>query len=444
MPIEGGSPNESIGVKDLFQDFKKRTADLLAKRGTYLLALSGGMDSICLAHLLLRSGVAFEAAHCNYGLRGAESEGDETFVREFCEVHNVFLHVKATPLEGQSNIQARARDLRYSWFRELLKERNLNGICTAHHADDNIENLFIALVRGTGLKGLAGMWPAKGDVFRPLLFARRADIEGYIIGNGLKHREDSSNASNKYLRNRVRHEVLPLLEEMRAGSAEKLIHDQVVLRQQLLDLENYYATLEAQCVQKDDDHFRIDLEALKTMSEPSGFMHHLLQPLGFSTDNIQKVLTASVGSVFNGTQHQLNVDRNVLLVGPVSPTDQSPVYIDSGQQQVEAPVRLAIQELDTPEPFSNDPRTAQFDLSKLTFPLELRTWQAGDKIQPLGMSGHKLVSDLLIDEKVPLTEKGEIKVLCSANEVVWVLGLRISERFKVEASTKKVLLIGMR
>lgn len=429
---------------DLLSEFQTRAADLLPDEGTLLLALSGGADSVCLAHLLLRSGIDFEAAHCNYGLRGAESDEDEAFVRVLCAEHQIQLHVKAMPLEGESNIQARARKARYAWFRQLVAERNLAGICTAHHADDNLENLFIALLRGSGLKGLAGMWPVKGDVYHPLLFARRAEVEGYLKAQQLDFREDSSNASTKYLRNRVRHELLPLLEDMRQGAAENLIRDQRILRDQLQDLEEHYEILKMQCVVKDGDRSRIDLKVSRTTPGHKGFLHFLLQPYGFTSDNIQKALTAAVGSVFFASGHQLYVDREQLLVQPVEDTVYDTVLIERGQQNVQGPVFLEIEELTTAQPFSSHANTAQFDLSKLEFPLELRPWRHGDRIQPLGMEGSKLVSDLLIDEKMPLNEKEKVLVLCSGSQLIWVLGLRISERSKVQEGTKRVLLVRKR
>ena len=432
---------------DLIKEFENRiVGTVLHPDQQYLLAVSGGMDSMCLANILQKTNIPFEVAHCNFGLRAEESDGDESFVRDHCDVQGLQIHVKHFEIKEGRNIQEKARDLRYNWFRELLNERGLAGIITAHHADDGLETFFINLLRGSGLKGLSGMDYIQGDIFRPLLFAGKVDIEAYVKRNDIEYRSDSSNQSDKYLRNRIRHELLPLTEQIRPGVKEVLKKDQENFRIQLKDLEAYYELLAERCVVKVGEQILINKSELGILEQCSGFLEYVLEPLGFSRDSVLRISNLQqlkIGKQFHSSSHLLTVDREALIITPKKAVDQNEMLIQEQDTIIDRPIPLEIKVLEKPEQFTQNEKIAQFDLAKVSFPLTLRMWREGDRLVPLGMTGSKLVSDLLINIKMPRNEKEKTFVLCSDDKIMWVLGVRISEVFKVNKSTNKVLHIHM-
>jgi len=431
-------------MKDLLMEFKNRVlGTLLVPEKEYLLAISGGMDSMCLADILQKTHIPFEVAHCNFGLRGDESNGDEAFVWDYCTEHGLKFYVKRFELKDQSNIQERARELRYKWFQELKVERGLTEILVAHHADDQLETFFINLLRGSGMKGLAGMQNISANITRPLLFARRPEIEEYVERNNVQFRTDSSNASNKYLRNRVRHELVPLLEEMRGGSGHAMLKSMENVRAQMMDLGTYYKDLELRFVTRSTNKIIVERAVIDITS--SGFIEYLIAPLGFSRDTFIKVGALGdkcVGKQFRSSTHVLTVDREKLIISAISNSDHEEFMINEKETQITEPIVLEFQVLSDRES-SISYGSEQFDLEKVKYPLVLRKWKDGDRIIPLGMQGSKLVSDLLIDIKMPRNKKDETYVLCSNKRIMWVLGVRISEEFKLSNTTGAVLKISM-
>jgi len=428
---------------DLLKEFKIRSKSLQEKKRPFLLALSGGMDSMCLADLCTKTDIPFEVAHCNFGLRGDESNGDESFVREFCDEHGLKLRLKRFDLIEQSNIQEQARDLRYDWFYTLIEAQGLAGILTAHHADDQLETFFINLLRGSGMKGLAGMKLKGTKIFRPLLFARRTDIEEYVEQKKIQFRTDSSNASDKYLRNMIRHKLVPLVEEMRSGSSDAMLKSIENIRAQMKDLESYYRSLEIKYVTRSETEIRINRSGLDKTG--SGFLEFLLAPLGFSRDAFIKIAVLedeSTGKQFRSATHLLTFDRDELIVSIISFSDHAEIQINENDLSIMEPIGLEFQVLSEREPITSG-GSEQFDLELIEYPLTVRKWKEGDRFVPLGMNGSKLISDQLIDIKMPRNKKDEIFVLCSGDNIMWVIGVRISNEFKLNDSTKAVLKIKM-
>ena len=390
-----------------------------------ILALSGGIDSMVLANLLLKAKAQFVLAHCNFHLRGEESDGDEQFVREFAERNGLTLYVKQFETEQYAaehklSIEMAARDLRYAWFEELRRELGYDNIAVAHHADDQLETFFINLFRGAGIRGLKGMQPINGNIIRPLLNTSREEIHQYAIENGIQWREDHTNAETQFLRNKIRHELLPVIDgiskEGRASILKSISH---------LASEN---ELYRELVKEKLDSLRF---ARNDVSEQ--LLFEWLRDYGFNEDQvhfIHEAMNGQPGTSFFSPTHRVTVEREGLELTPIC-------------QQMDAPVELSYQQLPNDEHFKLDKSTeiAQLDYDKLSFPLKLRKWQPGDRFHPIGMKGSKLLSDFFVDQKMTTREKEECRVLTTANgEIVWVVGRRIDDRFKVTEKTKTVLI----
>ena len=436
----------------MLEAFKNQILKLTGNESPNLiLGVSGGVDSMVLLHLCHLADFEIQVAHMNFQLRGEESDGDETFVQQFCQEKNISFISKRVDTaevsaEAGTGIQETARELRYSWFHELADETEKpTFIVTAHHFDDTIETTIINMMRGTGIKGITGIPAKNGIVIRPMLNLTRQEIEEYADKMGIEHREDSSNASNKYLRNRIRHFVLPALEEadenFRQGFSKTL--DQLSKVTGFLDLQ--LNKWKSQNVQMENGFLRIAKQAVCKDSSAEPLVWEFFSQYGFSSaqmDEILKLCDAQPGRSINCNSSTLTTDRDFFILTPNKPA------IGSGQQweiadlqgKIEANGVFVWEEKDVRDVFlsaSND--TVVLDRQKLKFPLTLRPWQAGDAMNPLGMKGSKKVSDILTDLKVPLPLKARTLVLISGEEIVWLVGYRISDHFKVTPATRRVL-----
>ncbi|MBQ3354049.1 MAG: tRNA lysidine(34) synthetase TilS [Bacteroidales bacterium] len=405
--------------------------------GKYILALSGGIDSMVLADMLLKSKTDFVLAHCNFHLRGEESDGDEQFVREFAERNGLTLYVKQFNTlnyaeEHKLSIEMAARELRYAWFEELRQQLRYDYIAVAHHADDQLETFFINLLRGSGIRGLKGMQSINGHVIRPLLDLSRAEIQQYAIENGIQWREDHTNAETQFLRNKIRHELLPVIDsiskEGRASILKSINHlaSENELYRELVDEKLFQIVKQDGEVQK-TSHLSPLISQL---------LFEWLRDYGFNSDQacfIYEAMNGQPGTSFFSPTHRVTVERNGLELTPLC-------------QQTESSVRLTYEQISKEDCFALDksPEVAQLDYDKLTFPLKLRMWQAGDRFYPLGMKGSRLLSDFMKDLKLTTRQKEECQVLTTAkDEIVWVVGRRVDERFKVTDKTKTILKIQM-
>jgi len=420
----------------------------LIRETKILVAASGGLDSMALLHLFHLSGFSIEVAHCNFNLRGEESNGDEQFVKETCDSLDISFHCKHFDTEkyAQDNgvsIQMAARDLRYAWFEEVRSANNIDFIATAHHQDDQIETILLNLSRGTGLKGMHGILAKHQYIIRPLLFCDRQTLESWMEEKAYLHREDSSNSSVKYSRNKIRHQVLPVLKEInpslsntfqqnteRFGASEKNLSF-------LYEKERKYLFL-----LKGDEHHLV-LAELKKYPSPIDVIFHFISEYGFNDwKAIEQILSAASGKMISSETHLLLKDREVLVLRAKQTLAQDSYLIEEGVDSIEVPLSMEISSKDLNNfQLEKDPKQAALDFDKLTFPLVLRHWQNGDVFHPLGMKGKKKLSDFFIDKKMSLFEKENTWILCSNNQIVWLVGYRIDERFKLVENSQKVYLV---
>ncbi|MDG2433803.1 tRNA lysidine(34) synthetase TilS [Flavobacterium sp.] len=410
-----------------------------------LLATSGGLDSMVMAQLFCQLPYEIALAHCNFQLRGIESFEDQKFVEDYAEKNNIPLFATqfdttAFAKDYKLSTQVAARELRYNWFYELLEEEQFDYVLTAHHADDNIETFLINLSRGTGLDGLVGI-PAQNDkIIRPLLLFSREEIENYATETHLQWREDSSNASNKYLRNKIRHDLVPLFKAMNPHFIDSFQNTQTYLQQAQAMVEDAAIMVYQQVAEQNGDTIQFDLAQLKRLANYQSYLYHWLKEFGFTAwDDIYDLVESQSGKQVHSVEYRLIKDRDHLLLVPLqSNSNGEAYYIEKGEQDVKIPLKLSITKVEDLATSSNT--TIFVDESKLVYPLVLQKWNEGDSFQPFGMNGKtKKLSKFFKDEKLSVVAKENIWILWSANAIVWVVGLRQDERFKIENNTENIL-----
>ena len=418
----------------------------------WLLAVSGGIDSMVLAHLCLSSKFNFAIAHCNFGLRGNESNGDEDFVKTWAQNHNIPFFVnrfdtKNYATEQGISTQMAARDLRYAWFKELCETKNYSQLAVAHHADDNAETLLINLSRGTGLKGLCGMQAISGQIVRPLLFATRQEIVEYANENNIAYREDSTNATTDYARNRIRHEVIPSLQKINSSVTDSILQTACHITQAYRMIADERERIAEKVYTTIGNETHISITALKEIPHYDFWLYELLQAFNFSgaiVGDILKALEGQAGKCFRSDTHELTKDRTTLIIVPyLLSKNIEKIVIEKNCETISTPIKLQFSYLKNDNNFvlQKSKNIACLDCEKLQFPLVVRLWKNGDSFIPLGMKGVKKVSDFLIDEKIPLHKKSRQYVLVSEENIVWVVGQRIDERYKITEKTTEILII---
>jgi len=407
-----------------------------------ILGISGGADSVCLMHILLALGCSFELAHCNFNLRGEESDADEDFVKELAKKYQLKIHVKqfdtlAYADENKISTQMAARDLRYAWFDKLLIKSSAKYLAIAHHANDDVETFFINLVRGSGLKGFLGIKEKNNAIVRPLLEVSRLEIKHFLQVRGLFFRDDSSNISVKYLRNKIRHELMPLLAEMNP-SIQQTVKDEMRILEGVAQI--YAAKVEEvrkDLFQEKNGIVQFETAALLALNPLYNYLYELLVPYGFySVEAISKALDGQSGKQFFSATHQLVVDRENIFISTLNKENEV-FEITEKTKILVYPLDLKFR-LTEDKTIIYDNDIAQLDVEKLKFPLTLRKWKQGDKFMPLGMKKFKKLSDFFIDNKFSIIDKQEQWLLCSDIDIVWLVGCRIDERYKLETNTKKV------
>jgi tRNA(Ile)-lysidine synthase len=412
------------------------------------LATSGGLDSIVMAHLFQQLNYSIALAHCNFQLRGLESFGDQNFVQDYASTNDIPLFLTQFDTEAfakdyKLSTQVAARDLRYNWFYELLETEKFDYILTGHHADDNIETFLINLSRGTGLEGLVGI-PAQNDkIIRPLLLFSREEIANYAHENNIQWREDSSNASDKYLRNKIRHDLVPLLKELNTHFIPSFQKTQSYLQESQAMVEDAAIMVYQQVAKQEGEEIHFDLNQLKKLPNYSAYLYQWLHEFGFTAwDDIYDLVESQSGKQVFSAEFRLLKDRDSLILSPIDTeiTNNEEYYIDKGMELVKIPLNLSFCKVDDIAVPTN---TAIFvDKDKLAFPLVLRRWNEGDYFQPFGMEGKsKKVSKLFKDAKLSLIEKENVWILWSANKIVWIVGIRQDERSRVEDKTQNILKI---
>lgn len=410
-----------------------------------LLAISGGLDSVVLAHLLYENNFQFSFAHMNFQLRGADSDQDEAFVMELAEKYQCEIFHKKVKLEGEGkgSTQMQARKLRYDWFKEIMEANSFDKLLTAHHANDQLETALLNLVRGTGIKGMRGMLPKQNRIVRPLLFATKEALKSYATSENLSWREDVSNASDHYKRNRIRHHVMPKLEKDNPNLISGFGQTAERLRAAEYAYNEHFQKIKKRYVQQIEGGIRISREFLLYDKFALVYMADLLSEYGFSLPQLQAFKFKRNGAQLASDSHILTVDRGWILVLPPMELDaeQFPIKVAGLAGRLQQDNFELRWELVNPERivFHRSHKFAYFDADQLELPFFLDIWKQGDKMQPLGMKSKKKISDILIDEKVPLPVKASVMVLKNEHELLWLIGHRQSEIGKITAKTKKVL-----
>ena len=422
---------------------------LLTPGKPVIVGVSGGTDSVALLHVLVKLGYDCVIAHCNFHLRMEESNRDEKFVRSLAEqlklpfYHIDFNTIKYAAQHGIS-IEMAARDLRYNWFYELLENLQAQAIAVAHHADDSIETMLINLVRGTGLRGLTGI-PAKNNkVVRPLLCCTRSEIENYLILHDVEHVEDSTNAGIDFQRNKFRNEVIPLLTEINPSVRQTLYDSLERFEGSLAIYQPAIDKIEKSIVDKTSGLVTMNIDLIKQQVHVPTVMFELLHPFGFSPATIEQItgqLDAESGKVFYAETYKLVKDRNSLIITIKGEQINEVFAVSLTDTRLEMPFSLTINKQSVTSGFqvSKNQNRIHVDASKLTFPLQIRKWNEGDFFYPFGMKQRKKISDFFIDNKLSLIDKEQSWLLVSGDQIVWIVGMRMDNRFRVTDQTREVI-----
>lgn len=433
-----------------FQHYIKEKA-LFSKDDRILLTVSGGVDSMAMLSLFATSGYDIGVAHCNFGLRGVESDEDEVLVEQYAMKFGVPFYNKRFDTQGEmdrtgESVQIAARRLRYAWFDALCNEHDYNVIAIAHHADDSIETFFINLFRGTGLRGLTGISNLRGRIVRPLLFSSRKEILEYAHTNKIDFREDSSNRSTKYLRNKIRLGLIPRIREINPKFTELMSSNIQRLTDAQLFISAGVEQMRKEVVKEVDGITTIDPSLISGEFPVNFVIYEILCTYGFKGDVVDGLCRALMhdnsGKRFYAKEHVAYIDRGKILISEITGDDSCQVNIERHTHKIYCGNSVVfIEHLDIDEigSLSQPENVALIDASKVTFPLTVRRWNEGDSFIPLGMQGHKKVSDMLIDCKVSMAEKQRQFVVCNGDEIVWLMGRRSDDRYKITAETESVI-----
>lgn len=425
---------------------------LFPPQSPILLGVSGGADSVVLTELFYRTGQNFGIAHCNFQLRGKESDEDELFVTELAErvgsdFFSVRFETEKFAAEKKLSIQMAARELRYDWFEKVRKENGYHFIATAHHLNDSIETVLLNLVKGTGIVGLHGILPKNGKVIRPMLFAKRNEIETFAKENRIKFRTDRSNEQTKYERNKIRLQVIPLLKNINPHLEESMADSIRHFKEAEQVYNEEIKRLSKRLLQQYRMGFCISIGALKHLQGVHTILFEILKPFHFNESTVRQIigsLNGEPGKQFFSSTHRIIRDRKYLLISPVEEEQQQEYLLEIKNQKLSISHLSIITEIKEGTSFKipNDSSVNCLDISKLKGPLLIRKWKKGDYFYPLGMHNKKKkISDYLIDRKMPLTEKENIYVLDVAGKVACIIGERMDERFKIKRSTEKIFVI---
>ncbi|BAO77650.1 tRNA lysidine(34) synthetase TilS [Winogradskyella sp. PG-2] len=419
------------------------------KENRLVIAISGGIDSVVLTYLCKTSNINFALAHCNFNLRGEESNGDEEFVIDLAEQLEVEVFIQSFDTqtyadENKLSIQMAARELRYNWFAELAIQLQFDYILTAHQADDNIETFLINFMRGTGLNGLTGIPIINQNIVRPLLPFSRDELMLYAIHEEINWREDSSNSSRKYLRNKLRHEVIPILKEVNPNLLNNFRKTVDNLGDTFSIVEDSIKLLEKKAtISHDKNAITYKISKFKKMNNPKAYMFEIFKGFGFTEWNdLVGLLNAQSGKHVLSNTHRLVKHREHLILTELSSSvhSEESLLVKEINESINIPIgRLKFELVKTITTASK--YEIYIDKDKLKFPLELRLWKKGDYFHPLGMKGKKKISKYLKDEKLSLVEKESVWVLTSEGNIVWVIGKRADNRFRVKDKTIDILKI---
>jgi tRNA(Ile)-lysidine synthase len=421
---------------------------LFERDSMLVVALSGGIDSVALVYLLKTAGYKFAIAHCNFQLR-AEANADEEFCRQISieyktPFHTIRFNTQQYASENKISIQMAARQLRYQWFEQIRQQHQYSRIVLAHHQNDTIETILLNLVRGTGIAGLHGILPENGYLVRPMLCFTRKDIEEIVAANKLAYVEDSSNASVKYARNKIRHEVVPKLKELNPALEQTFENNLKHFRELEQLLEIQVSALQQRLFVYSGEEIYIAIAEVKQLAPQRLLLFKLLQQFGFNETTIDDIISSldkHAGRTFESpTGYLLVLDRAKLVLSKKRIAAIEAITLTADDNALSyGRFKLGVLQDDIPLVVKNNPLAVSVDSDKLIYPLTMRSWQQSDHFFPLGMSGRKKLSDFFINQKVPLHQKNAIPLLVNGNgDIIWVAGYRCDERYKVTDNTKKV------
>ncbi len=440
-------------MQNNFRNFIK-AKELCSVNDKILLAVSGGIDSVVMLNLFIKAGYSVSVAHCNFNLRAQNSIDDAAFVKSLCRKHKLPYYYKSFQTRSYAkdkgvSLQMAARNLRFEWFDALVEKDSFQHVALAHNKNDIAETMLINLCRGTGLKGLHGILPKNGHYIHPLLFAERKAIESYARKQGLKWREDASNFETDYHRNKLRLKVFPILKELNPSvieafykTAENIAQIEQVCHEKIDEVAK-------KVIVKKQDKTYLNKASLISQKHIAPYLYALISDFGFNSaqvNDIIKVLNRQPGQIFHSATHRLLNDRTYLIIEkrPARKKTQE-VFIEKNTKTLNSEnftIQFAVFPYNKHINFKTAHKhTAFFDLDKIQYPLKIRPWQKADSFYPFGMKNRKKISDFLIDEKVNLFEKEKVSVLTDSANILWVIGYRNDDRYKVTAETKKVLKI---
>jgi tRNA(Ile)-lysidine synthase len=432
-----------------FQEYA-REHKLFTASSRILLAVSGGIDSMVMAWLFRESGIEHVIAHCNFSLRREESDRDEEFVASWAASNNIpFRSTRFDTLSYAAtrkiSVQMAARELRYDWFSSLVRNEGYDSVAVAHNLNDNVETFLINLIRGTGLSGLTGMKQHAGGVIRPLLFATRNEIAALAAEKNIEYREDSSNIELKYTRNRIRHKVIPEMEMVNPGILAAINETMDHLSSSSEIVDAYVTLLSNDLFRLRGDSAEANIDKLTALNPAAPYLYEIFRRYGLSpkqTPEVISLLGSETGRYMYTSTHRLLNDRGKIIITPRN-TEPKEKYIFNSIDEMRISGLFSEMRITEPsdEPLPSSQLTASLNLDSVVFPVSVRNWEPGDRFMPLGMKNMKKISDFLIDLKVPLSEKEKVLLLLSGDEVMWVMGYRIDDRFRITDQTKRILVI---
>ena len=443
-------------MADLFSTFKQYivSENLFQPKDHLLIGVSGGVDSVVLCELCFQSGFAFSIAHCNFKLRGEESEGDEAFAQALAEKYGVPFFVQQFDTEiyagaNKVSIQVAARELRYSWFHQLISRSTGQPphLLTAHHADDNIETILMNFFKGSGINGLKGILPKQANIIRPLLFATKDDILVFAKENNLSYREDSSNSSDKYTRNYFRNELIPGIEKVFPGVKENLLKNASRFREINSIYLSAIKTIKSKLVFKNGSEYHIPVWKLQQTEGMLSVLYEIIKDFDFTAHQVEevaKLLGSESGKYVQSASHRILRNRKWLIISTLREEEDSiHVIEDAGSCVYYTKGKLVIEKETMPVRISSESHIAQLDASGIIFPLMLRKWKTGDYFYPLGMPKKKKINRFLSDLKLSSNQKQEVWVIESDKKIIWIVGQRIDHRFRITDSTREVLRLSL-
>lgn len=426
--------------------------NLFCKNHRILIALSGGVDSVVLVTLMHKANYNIALAHCNFHLRDEESNRDEAFVRSWAKENNVELFVKEFDTygymkENKISLEMAARDLRYEWFNSLMETKKFDFLCTAHHLDDSIETFFINLLRGTGIAGLHGIQAKNDKITRPLLFATREEILNYAKENNITYVEDSTNAETKFTRNKIRHNLFPILKEINPNFENALKKDIEYLNDTEFIFRKEIEKAKSEIIEKENDLIKINISKLLSLNPMKIYLYEILSEYGFNEANINDISQSFEeisGKQFFSKSHRIVKDRQYLFIEKRKENPINDFYlINQNQGSLIFPLKMQFEILKDLRfiNISKEKTIAMLDYDLLKFPLILRKWRQGDSFVPFGMKKEKKLSDYFTSNKYSLLDKENQWILCSEDKILWIVGERIDDRFRISNKTKNILKI---